>query len=142
MTDESSMVLPSCGAKIEADRRELQILIEKLGIRESAARKTTAWLAAKLAEVKLRLEDGTAGPLRLLETLEAVALGIDGKLAALWRALETVAETAAEVRKIDYARLVARAQEQRELAEAMRLIAARLALVPEKESPRPAASSH
>jgi hypothetical protein len=87
------------------------------------------------------LEDGSEGPLRLLESLEAVALGIDGKL-ALWRALETVAEIAAEIRKVDYGRLIARAQEQREVAEAMRLIAARLALVPETESRRPAAPSH
>ncbi|HEX5606275.1 MAG TPA: hypothetical protein VFY96_07165, partial [Candidatus Binatia bacterium] len=90
---------------------------------------------------KLRWEDGSEGPLRLLESIEAVALGIDGKL-ALWRALETVAEVAAEMRKVDYGRLSARAQEQREVAESMRLMAARLALVPETESPRPAASSH
>jgi hypothetical protein len=128
-------------AEIEPDRRELQILIEKLGIKESAVRKTTGWLAAKLAELKLRWEDDSEGPLRLLESIEAVALGIDGKL-ALWRALETVAEIAAEIRKVDYGRLIARAQEQREVAESMRLMAARLALVPETESPRPAASSH
>jgi hypothetical protein len=103
-------------AEIEPDRRELHILIVKLGINESAARKTTGWLAAKLAQLKLRLEDGSEGPLRLLESLEAVALGINGKL-SLWCALEAVAEITPEIKKSDYRRLIARAQEQREIAE-------------------------
>jgi hypothetical protein len=62
------------------------------------------------------LEDGSEGPLRLLESLEAVALGINGKL-ALWCALAAVAEITPEIKKSDYRRLIARAQEQREIAE-------------------------
>lgn len=43
--------------------------------------KTMGSLAAKLAELKLRLEDGSKGPLRLWEALQAVAPEIAGK----WR---------------------------------------------------------
>jgi hypothetical protein len=48
-------------------------------------------LAAKLAELKLRLEDGSKGLLRLWEALQAVAPEIAGKW-RLWRVLESVAK--------------------------------------------------
>jgi hypothetical protein len=93
----------------------------------SRVQQTAAWIAAKLAELKLRLEDSNDGPLRLLESLEAVALGIDGK-SALWRALEAAAEFAPELQEIDYNRLKRRAEKQRERAEKLRVLAAKAAL--------------
>ena len=53
---------------------------------------TMGSLAAKLAELKLRLEDGSKGPLRLWEALQAVAPEIAGKW-RLWRVLEIVAKS-------------------------------------------------
>ena len=47
--------------------------------------KTMGSLAAKLAELKLRLEDGSKGLLRLWEALQAVAPEIAGKMATLAR---------------------------------------------------------
>jgi len=126
---EMARVLTELRAEIEADRRELKILMNKLKITESRPRKATAWLTAKLAELKLRVEDKKGGPLRLLETVETIALGIDGKL-ALWRSLAAAAELAAELRGIDYERLGQRAQAQRRRIEEIRLTAARAALVP------------
>ncbi|MGH7792081.1 MAG: hypothetical protein ACREOB_07160 [Thermodesulfobacteriota bacterium] len=67
--------------------------VERLDIVQSRPRKATAWLAEKITQIKLRLDDPTGGALRLLEGLEAVAIGIEGKR-ALWRALEAVAEDA------------------------------------------------
>jgi glycine/D-amino acid oxidase-like deaminating enzyme len=64
---------------------------------------------------------------RLLESVEAVALGIDGKL-ALWRSLSAAAEINAELRGVDYGQLSQRAEEQRERAEKVRLSAAKTAL--------------
>jgi hypothetical protein len=125
---EIARVLTGLRADIEADRRELKILMNKLKITESRPRKATAWLTAKLAELKLRVEDKKGGPLRLLESVEAVALGIDGKL-ALWRSLAAAAELAAELRGVDYERLGQRAQAQRRRIEEIRLTAARAALV-------------
>jgi hypothetical protein len=109
--------------------------MDQLEIKQSAARKAAGWGAAKFAELKLRLEDSGQGALRLLESIEAVSLGIEGKL-ALWRALERVAQVAPDLKKLDYTRLIARAQEQRRTAEEMRLTAAQVALVPDTGSPR------
>ncbi|HEY3303611.1 MAG TPA: hypothetical protein VGL70_08780 [Candidatus Binatia bacterium] len=97
-------------ADIEADRQELLALMRKLGIEESRTRKVSAWLTEKVARIKMRVDDKASGSLRLLESLEAIALGIHGKL-ALWLALSTTSEIAAELRGVDYERLAHRAQE-------------------------------
>ena len=120
-------VLGALRADIESDRQELRQLMNALQIAESRVRQTLGLLTAKLTEIKLRVEDGVSGPLRLLESVETVALGIDGKL-ALWRSLEVAAETVPELGCLDYERLARRAKEQRRCAEEVRLIAARTAL--------------
>ena len=112
---------------IESDRNELKALMNGVNVTESWPRKAAAWSAAKMTEIKLRLEDEANGPLRLLELIEAVALGIDGKL-ALWRSLATASETAGQLRQADYNRLEHRAIEQRRRAEDIRLGFARAAL--------------
>jgi hypothetical protein len=58
----------------------------RLRISPTPHRKAMAWMGEKLAEIKLRLDDPGCGPLHLLEALEAIAIGIEGKR-ALWRAL-------------------------------------------------------
>lgn len=118
---------------VEADRRELEGLMRRLGVTESGPRKATAWLAERAARLKLRLDDPDGGTLRLLESVEAVALGIDGKR-ALWASLATVAESVPALRGLDYARLTERAEEQRRLAETARLDAARAALGAPREA--------
>jgi hypothetical protein len=115
---------------IEADRQELKRLMDQLEIPQSGTRKAGAWISEKLAELKMRLDDSAHGPLRLLESLEAVELGINGKL-ALWRALIAAAEVAPVLRgALDYQRLAKRATEQIERVEAHRLNAAKAALTP------------
>ncbi|HEY2067063.1 MAG TPA: hypothetical protein VGG84_13995 [Gemmatimonadaceae bacterium] len=110
-------------AEIEADRQTLESFMKRLGVAESGPRKATAWLAERLAWLKLRLDDSGQGAFRLFESLEAVSLGIEGKL-ALWRTLATVAPAAPEVRGLDYETLMLRAVNQRGRAEALRLDAA------------------
>lgn len=114
-------------ADIEADRRELEALMDRLKVDRSLARRATAWLSEKVAEIKLRVDDPTGGPLRLLEALEAVEVGIEGKR-ALWTALAAAAEDAPHLRLLDYERLKQRAVEQQQRTEEVRLIAARKAL--------------
>jgi hypothetical protein len=114
---------------IEADRRELEGLINRLGFTISQPRKLTGWLAEKATQVKLWADDPERGPLRVFESLELVALGIDGKL-ALWRALGATAEVAPALGRLDYERLAHRAREQRERVETFRLQAAKAALAP------------
>lgn len=112
---------------IETDRHELAELMRRLHIGESAPRKAAAWLAEQVVRLKLKVDDSADGALRLLESVEAVALGIEGKL-ALWHALATAATDAPELLGPDYARLAERAAEQRRRVEPVRLDAARAAL--------------
>ncbi|MDX6289425.1 MAG: hypothetical protein QOH42_1224, partial [Blastocatellia bacterium] len=47
-------------ADISSDRADLQALMARLDISESRTRKASAWLAEKMTEVKLRLDDPQA----------------------------------------------------------------------------------
>jgi hypothetical protein len=107
-------------AEIEADRETLKSLMTRLRITESRPRKATAWLAERLAWLKLQLDDSSYGAFRLFESLEAVSLGIEGKL-ALWRTLATIAPAMPGVSGVDYEILMLRATDQRERAETLRL---------------------
>lgn len=120
---EVAGVLAGLRADILADRGELEALIARLGVATSGVRQAVGWVAEKVARLKLRVDDPAGGPLRLLESVEAVAVGIHGK-GSLWRALAAVPA----LRGPDYDRLAARADEQRGRIEAVRLAAARDAL--------------
>jgi len=122
--------LPALKADIEADRQQLKMLMDRLGITESRVRKLTSWIAEQVTEAKFEADDESRGILRRLERLEALGIGIDGK-SALWWALDAAAEVAPDLRGTDYKHLAQRAQEQRGRVEILRLQAARLALVPE-----------
>ena len=111
--------------EVEADRAVLRGLAEQVGAGSSALKEATAWLSEQLSRLKLWRR--TAGRLGTFESLEALALGILGKL-ALWRALEEVAATDARLRGVDFAHLAARAQAQHARVEERRLDAARTGL--------------
>lgn len=109
---------------VEADSRELEALAASLDVTESGPRKAAAWFTERAAEVKMRLEDPSGGSLYLLEALEALGLGIDGKL-ALWRGLQAAAAEVPKLQNVDFERLAQRAQDQRGRIESARLDAAR-----------------
>jgi hypothetical protein len=115
-------------AEILADRQELKKLMKALKIEESTTRKASAWLSEKFGELKLRVDDPAKGALRLLQSVEILALGIEGKR-LLWRALSAAADQSASMKILDYERLTHRAEEQRRNVEAVRLEAARKALI-------------
>jgi hypothetical protein len=125
-TAEAS-ILAGVRADIEADRQALEAFMVQRGITASQPRQAMAWLTEKLSEIKLRLDDSEDGALRRLEALEAVSLGIAGKQ-ALWHALDAVAEDVPGLGGLDYARLVRRAEAQREVVESLRLHATQEAL--------------
>jgi hypothetical protein len=112
---------------IAADRNELEGLMKSLLISQSRTRKASAWLAEKMTELKLRLDDPQGGSLSLFESLEALSLGIEGKR-SLWIALTVVAEKSPALRIIDYERLTQRATEQRARVEKLRIDTASKAL--------------
>jgi hypothetical protein len=119
--------LATLKAEISADRQTLEDLMADLGITTSLPQQASAWLTEKLSEVKLRLDDPEGKALRRLESLEALALGITGK-EALWHSLAAAAETAPELARRDYPRLIWRAEQQVEVVEGLRREAAREAL--------------
>ena len=89
-------------------------------------RKAAAWLTEKLGRAKFRFDDDGHGELRTMEALEALGLGIQGKL-ALWRALEVVAASTPQLKALDFARLQQRAMDQFARVDRLRLQAARAA---------------
>jgi hypothetical protein len=111
--------------EIDADQETLQNLINKLGKKESSVRKAGAWVAEKLSRAKVRLSDSEAGQMGLLHALEALALGIIGKR-GLWTALAAAADTAPQLRELDYVGLEKRAAEQFDRVEEKRLEVARV----------------
>ena len=106
--------------QIEADCQTLQTLMQRLEVAQSPLRQAGAWLAEKVAQLKLRVEDREQGAFYLLESLEIIKVGIEGKQ-SLWQAL---AAAVPELQGTDYAALKQRAQEQGERVEAKRIEAA------------------
>jgi hypothetical protein len=114
-------------AEIEEDQKVLQNLLEQVGGRESSVRKAAAWLSEKVGQAKLAFDDPGGNQLRVLEALETLALGIQGKL-LIWRALASASDSIPAVRTVDFTRLQGRAREQFERVDAERLRMARIAL--------------
>ena len=113
--------------EIAADRAELEGLMARLQIAQRPSRKAAAWIAEKAAQVKLSFDDGAGGPLHLLEAMEAISIGIEGKR-LLWLALDAVATAPPGLGGCDYQRLIQRAEDQRRRVESVRVTAARRAL--------------
>jgi hypothetical protein len=116
----------SLGQEIEEDQQIVKLLLRSVGGKESKVRKAAAWLTEKIGEAKLELDDSGNGQLRLLEGLETLGLGIQGKL-GLWRVLSDASSLDAEIGKLDLTRLERRARDQFERVEAERLLVARAA---------------
>jgi hypothetical protein len=114
-------------AEIEEDQKVLQTLLEQAGGRESPVRKAAAWLSEKVGQAKLAFDDPGGNQLRILEALETLALGIQGK-SLLWRALASVTDSVPTARTVDLTRLQGRAKDQFERVDAERLRIARIAL--------------
>lgn len=112
-----------------ADRKKLESVMAALEIDQSSVRKASAWLTEKFTELKLRFDDPSKGALLLLESVEVVSIGIEGKR-LLWRSLKTTAEKSSRLKLLDYDDLIKRAEEQRDRVERVRLQAVVAALPP------------
>lgn len=110
--------------EVEEDRAVLKGIIDGIGDGPSTLKEAAAWMAEKVSRLKLRREAG--GELGTFEALEALALGILGKL-KLWRAIPVIAEVDSRVRDVDFKHLADRAEAQHAKLEEHRLSAARTA---------------
>jgi hypothetical protein len=115
-------------AEIAADRHVLEDLIRRAGGAPSVVRDVGGWIAEKLARLKLAIDDPSNAPLRRLEALEILALGIEGKR-VLWRALSAVAPSIPGLADVNFGDLIRRAAEQQARVEAQRIEAARVAFL-------------
>jgi hypothetical protein len=112
---------------VATDRQELEATMERLQVAPGRLRRVTAWVAEKVTELKLKVDDRSGGALRLLEALEVLLLGIEGKR-AMWRALAAAAKSASGLHVADYGLLIKRAEAQLARVEEVRLEAAQKAL--------------
>lgn len=118
---------------IKSDQEELKRLMERLGIQESSLRKAGAWVAEKVSKTKLRLGDSSEPNLALMQSLESLMLGINGKK-SLWRTLMAVSQSSPRLRGFDFARLEERARDQLGRLEGQALEVARGIFPPELRS--------
>lgn len=102
---------------IAADQAVLEALIDRLGTEESLPKKVGAWVAEKVARLKL---GASPDPLSNLEFLEALTLGMQGKL-CLWKALESLPDTFPARSGLDLPDLISRAKDQLDRIEPKRL---------------------
>ena len=112
--------------EIEEDKATLQKVMDRAGVR----RKQVRLALAHVTELGTRLKPNGRlvgySPLSRLLELEGLTIGITGKL-ELWRSLEAL-DGGAETGGMDFAALAARAEDQRDRVEDLRVRAAREAL--------------
>ena len=117
-------VLRRLVAEIEDDRRTLQNMVAEFGFRESKAKEAIAWVGEKVGRLKLNGQIRGYSPLSRVLELEALSVGVAGKL-ALWQSLRAVPGMAERLRGVDLEELAERARAQRDEIEELRLRAAR-----------------
>lgn len=128
-TNEHGEFLHRLSAAIEEDRRSLQQIIAQLGFHESRSKEAVAWLAEKVGRLKLNGRVREYSPLSRVLELEALSVGVAGKL-ALWEALNAHSGAARRLSGADLEVLADRARQQRDEIEKHRLQAARKAFGP------------
>lgn len=117
-------------AEIEADRATLDRLMKRLGASRNPAKPLVAWAGEKLGRLKLNGQLRGYSPLSRLVELEALGIGITGKM-RMWTALQhTLGERVAD---FDFEELAQRAARQRGLVDELHLEAATRALPHEGE---------
>ena len=110
---------PALG-EIEADRKTLEEVMERLGVSRSPVKPAGAWLLEKVARLKPNGHLRSYSPLSRVLELEGLAMGIGGKL-DLWRTLGAL--DLDERAGVEFDDLAARAKEQRSAIKDLHQIA-------------------
>lgn len=110
-------------SELDEDRSELQGLMDRLGIVRNPLKTRAAWAAEKVGRLKLNGRLIRRSPLSLVEEVEVLELGVEGKL-AMWRALREIQARDDRFKDLDVQRLIDRATRQRDELERIRLEAA------------------
>jgi hypothetical protein len=107
-------------AEIEEDRETLRRVVARLGFSESRPKEALAWAGEKVGRLKLNGRLVRSSPLSGVLELEALSVGIAGKL-ALWETLQRVPDPRRRFRASELRHLIERARRQREEVEELRL---------------------
>ena len=117
------ITLQRLAAEITQDRRALLDLMAALGLPVRHYKLSAAWAAEKAARLKLNGRLLSRSPLSSLEELEMLRLGVEGK-AAGWRTLRALADADSRLDRDRLDELMARARQQADLLEELRVQAA------------------
>jgi hypothetical protein len=120
-------------AAIESDREQLARIMKSLGVKSDPVKVILARVAERVGRLKPNGRLISYSPLSRLIELEALVIGITGKL-ALWRTLRDAAGGAQPLRA-NLDSLIASAEAQRDVVERLRLRAARDAFGEEPHLP-------
>lgn len=105
--------------EVEEDRATLEELMDLAGVRRAPVKDGAAWVAERLARLKLNGRILSYSPLSRLEELEGLRLGIEGKR-SLWRNLSEVRAEIDAWDGVDFAALIERADAQIGILESHR----------------------
>jgi hypothetical protein len=115
--------------EIEADRRILHEIMDRLEARRDPVKMAFGWVAEKAGRLKPNGRILGYSDLSRLEELEGLSLGVEGK-AAMWRSLRTLSGADGRLADVDFDQLIGRARSQRTGLERHRRAAAAAALHP------------
>jgi len=106
--------------EVQRDRDALRRLMDDLGVAQSRVKQATAVVAELASRAKLRLGSAGQDDLERLLGIEALALGVEGKL-RLWRSLQAVRRSDSRLLAAPLDDLVRRAEQQLTTLEELRL---------------------
>jgi hypothetical protein len=112
-------VLDAVADEIEQDRETLVEVMRRLSVGQDRIKVALAWGAEQASRLKPNGELLGYSPLSRLEELEALSLGVEGKL-AMWRTLRRTHGDDPRLRGVDLDALVERARSQRRRLERLR----------------------
>lgn len=113
-------------ASIEADRAVLREVMHRIDVKPAPLKESVGWFAGQASGLVMRLPL-QAEPLRRLLELESLISALSGRL-SMWQVLHHACGRDPRFEHLDFAARAKRALEERELAESLRLEAARQAL--------------
>ena len=111
--------LDELATEIRSDRESLLEIMRSLQVGVDRVKVSAAWAAEKLGRMKLNGQLRGYSPLSRLVELEALTLGVAGKL-ALWRALDQLEPERPALSKATLQDLIARAERQLQSLEEQR----------------------
>ena len=105
-----AFLVPFAGA-VEADLKQLEDVMERLGVKRDPVKAGATWLGEKLGRLKLNGRLVSYSPLSRVIELEGLMAGSRAR-ATLWRTLAAAAPNEPRIADIDFRHLVTRVEEQ------------------------------